>query len=103
MPRAMAHFLYKLIPPRPTFLGDMTQDEGAIMKEHFGYWERLIGERKVVAYGPVADPGGGYGLAVLEVDDEASATTIADNDPAITAKAGFGFELHPMPDATVRP
>jgi uncharacterized protein len=36
--RPMAHFLFKLIPPRPTFPGDMTEEEGAIMEDHFGYW-----------------------------------------------------------------
>jgi hypothetical protein len=34
----MSHFLYKLIPPRSTFPGDMTEAEGAIMQEHFAYW-----------------------------------------------------------------
>jgi uncharacterized protein YciI len=98
----MAHFLYKLIPPRPTFPGDMTDGEGAIMQEHFAYWERLIKARQAVAYGPVMDPEGSYGIAVIEVEDEAAATGIAENDPAITSNAGFRFELHPMPDAIVR-
>jgi uncharacterized protein len=38
----MPHFLYKLIPPRPTFPADLTEEEGAIMQEHFGYWAGLI-------------------------------------------------------------
>jgi uncharacterized protein len=98
----VAHFLYKLIPPRPTFPADMTEDEGAIMQEHFGYWAGLIEERQAVAYGPVMDPKGTHGIAVVEVDDEANARRIAENDPAITSDAGFGFEVHPMPDAIVR-
>lgn len=98
----MPHFLYKLIPPRPTFLADMTEKEGAVMQEHFGYWAGLIEERRAVAYGPVMDPSGTYGIAVVEVDDEGAAQSIADGDPAITASAGFGFEVHPMPDAIVR-
>jgi uncharacterized protein len=96
------HFLYRLIPPRPTFPADMTEDEGAVMQEHFGYWAGLIERRRAVAYGPVMDPEGTYGIAVLEVDDEAAAKEIAESDPAITSPAGFGFELHPMPDAIVR-
>jgi len=35
-------YLSKLIPPRPTFHGDMTEAEGAIMQEHFVYWSRVI-------------------------------------------------------------
>lgn len=103
MTAPVAHFLYKLTPPRLTFPSDMTEDEGAIMQEHFGYWERLIRERQAVAYGPVMDPEGTYGLAVVEVEDEATASSIAENDPAITSNAGFRFELHQMPDAIVRP
>ena len=99
----MAHFLYKLVPPRPTFPADMTEAEGAIMQEHFGYWGRLVGERQAVVYGPVMDPNGTYGIAVVEVEDEANAQRIAENDPAITSDAGFGFELHAMPDAIARP
>jgi uncharacterized protein len=98
----MVHFLYKLIPPRPTFPADMTEEEGAVMQEHFGYWSRVIGERQGVAYGPVMDPKGTYGIAVLEVEDDAAAARIAENDPAITSNAGFDFELHPMPDAITR-
>jgi hypothetical protein len=48
------------------------------------------------------DPQGTYGIAVVEVDDEAAARAIAEGDPAITSGAGFGFEVHPMPDAIVR-
>jgi uncharacterized protein len=99
----MAHFLYKLIPPRPTFPADMTEEEGTVMQEHFGYWAKMIEERRAVAYGPVMDPNSTYGIAVVEVDDEATARSIAEGDPAITANAGFGFEIHSMPGAIVRP
>jgi uncharacterized protein YciI len=97
------HFLYKLIPPRRAFPADMTEAEGAIMQEHFGYWAALIEERRAVAYGPVMDPKGTYGIAVVEVDDEEHARRVAENDPANRSDAGFGFEVHPMPDAIVRP
>ena len=99
----MNHFFFKLIPPRPTFPMDMTEVEGAIMQEHFGYWGNLIAERKVVAYGPVMDPKGTYGIAVVEVENEASAQNIATNDPAIRSNAGFSFEMYQMLDARVRP
>jgi hypothetical protein len=99
----MRHFLFKLIPPRPTFPLDMSEAEGAIMQEHFAYWSGLIAGRMAVAYGPVMDPGGTYGIAVIEIDDEAAAKALGTNDPAIKAQAGFSFELHAMPDAQVRP
>ena len=99
----MNHFLYKLIPPRPTFPSNMSKAEGAIMEAHFGYWAGLMAARKAVAYGPVMDPKGTYGLAVVEVHDEATARRIAADDPAIRSTAGFSFELHAMGDSMVRP
>jgi uncharacterized protein YciI len=99
----MNHFLYRLTPPRPTFPAGMTDAEGAIMQEHFAYWSSLVAERKVIAYGPVMDPKGAYGIAVLEAADESQARAIADGDPAARAGAGFAYELYAMPDAQVRP
>lgn len=73
------------------------------MQEHFAYWLGLMDERKVVVVGPVLDPKGTYGIAVLEVEDESIAQNIASSDPAITSQAGFRFEVHSMIDAKVRP
>jgi uncharacterized protein len=98
----MNYFLFKLLPPRPTFPNDLTDTEGAIMQEHFAYWSDLIRRRKAVAYGPVMDPQGPYGVAVVEVEDEATADRVAANDPAIKSRAGFRYEIHTMPDAQVR-
>jgi hypothetical protein len=98
----MSYFFYKLISPRATFPADMTEAEQAVMQQHFAYWARLIGERSVVAYGPVLDPAGTYGMAVLDVVDETMAQDIGKKDPAIVAGIGFRFDLYPMPDALVR-
>jgi uncharacterized protein YciI len=99
----MSHFFYKLIPPRPTFPQNMTEAEGKAMQEHFGYWRQLMAEGRVVAYGPVMDPNGTFGISILEVEEEATARAIAKNDPAVTSQCGFSFEVHPMPSAIVRP
>jgi uncharacterized protein YciI len=80
----------------------MTTAEGAIMQEHSGYWGRLIAERTVVVYGPVMDPAGTYGIAVIEVADREAAQKIASGDPVTISQAGFRFELHPMPDTMIR-
>ena len=98
----MNYFLYRLIPPRPSFARGMTEAEATIRQEHFAYWLGLLEQRKVVVVGPVLDPKGTYGMALLEVEDEALAENLAENDPAITSKAGFSFELHSMIDAKVR-
>jgi uncharacterized protein len=74
----MNYFLYRLIPPRPSFARDMTEAEATIMQEHFAYWLGLLEQRKVVVVGPVLDPKGTYGIALLEVEDEALAENLAE-------------------------
>lgn len=95
----MAHFFYKLLPPRTTFAHDMTAEEAAVMGQHVAYWKGLIdGGLKVFALGPVADPAGMFGVAVVEAADEAAARELARNDPAIRqAHFGFRHEIHHMP------
>jgi hypothetical protein len=82
---------------------DMTSAEAAIMQEHFAYWRGLLADTRAVVYGPVMDPSGPYGMAVLEVEDEDSARKVGINDPAIKSGAGFSFQVHAMPDTRVRP
>jgi len=56
----------------------MTEAEATIMQEHFAYWLGLLEQRKVVVVGPVLDPKGTYGMALLEVEDEAMAENLAE-------------------------
>ncbi len=97
----MVCFLYKLIPPRPTFLADMTPDEASIMQEHFAYWSGLIEAGNVIVYGPVADPAGAYGIAVVEAHDRADVQRVGEADPAVSRGLGT-FEIYDMPDAVVQ-
>ncbi len=95
------HYLYKLIPPRPTFAADMTDVEAAVMAEHATYWSAFVAEGRVVAFGPVLDPVGVWGLAIVEADDEAAVHEIGADDPAVTSKTA-AFEVYPMPSTDVR-
>ena len=79
------HFFYKLIAPRADFHLTMNEKEEAAMKTHMGYWAELFQNKKVIVYGPVFDPEGVYGMAVIEVDNEEEANAIKNNDPAVTA------------------
>jgi hypothetical protein len=92
----MRGFVYRLIAPRPTFADDMTPDERATLSDHAAYWGGLLNAGKAVAFGPVDDPAGSYGLGVLLVEDQAEAEAIRDADPAITAPHGLRVELAPM-------
>ena len=100
---ALARFLIRLLPPRPTFVQDMTDAERAIMTEHVAYWTGLRDQGVAIAFGPVIDPSGPWGLGLVEVEHlDAVAAVIAD-DPAIRANAGFRTEVLPMATAVVRP
>ena len=97
----MNYFLYRLNPPRPTFPRDMTPAERNLMQEHVAYWTRLMKEGRVVAFGPVADPKGSYGIGIIKLEQGEGANALGADDPVILAHAGFSFEIHPMPQLVV--
>ena len=96
------HFVYRLIPPRPTFAQDMSEAEQAIMGEHAGYWTNLFEEGRVVVFGVVLEQSGAWGLAVVEADGEAEVRALASDDPAVKTHL-CTFDVGVMPAATVRP
>jgi uncharacterized protein YciI len=87
------HFFVKLIPRRPTFPQDMTEDERAIMLQHRDYWTDLMRKKIVIVFGPVMDPVGVFGMGVIETEDETTVKSLLDNDPAIVLNR---YELYPM-------
>jgi uncharacterized protein YciI len=97
----MRHFLYKLIPPRPTFASDMSDTEAAVMGDHVAYWAGLVEEGVVVVFGPVGDPSGSWGMAVVEAETEEDVQRLGEQDPAITSGVA-AFEIYAMPDAVAR-
>ncbi len=76
------HYALYLNPPRPTFMQDMSNEERGIMQKHVGYWNDLMQKGKVLAFGPVLDPKGAYGLGIVEVENEEEVKTMIANDPA---------------------
>ena len=97
----VSRFLYKLIPPRPTFPADMSEEEAAIMGHHFAYWAGLEGRGLVVVLGPVLDPAGTWGLGIIEGNSEGEVRAIVGDDPAV--KSGMAtFEVLAMADPYVR-
>ena len=98
----MKYFFCKLTPPRPTFMVDMTDAERQLMGQHVAYWSVLAANGSAIVFGPVADPQGGYGVAVIEAPDEAAVRDLSTHDPVIKAKAGFSYVIHPMPQVVLR-
>jgi uncharacterized protein len=98
----MSYFVYRLIPPRPTFgPGDMTDAEAAVMAEHGAYWSQHVATGHAVVFGPVTDPDGNWGLGVVEADSEADVVTLRDADPAVSSGLATA-EILAMPVAVAR-
>jgi uncharacterized protein len=94
----MSHFLYKLIPPKPTFSQDMNEAEATIMGRHAAYWQDQIERGTAIVFGPVADPAGAWGLAVVDAASEEDVRSLGLGDPAVTSQLAR-FEVYAMPGA----
>jgi uncharacterized protein YndB with AHSA1/START domain len=100
-PRAPRFFFIRLIPPRPTFMQDMTADERAVMGRHGAYWRGQLDAGVAIVFGPVADPKGAWGLGVVRAADEAAVRAFEAQDPA-PRELGMHYEILPMARAVYR-
>ena len=87
------HYLLYLNPPRPTFAMDMSNEEREVMGRHVAYWTKFMEEGKVVAFGPVFDPAGAYGVGIVEVESDEQLQDFMANDPANGINS---YEYYPM-------
>lgn len=87
------HYFLKLNPPRASFTIDMTNEERDIMIQHVAYWQPYVQNGTVIVLGPVADPKGGYGIAVVAVQDEEDLIKLMAADPANGLNS---YEYYPM-------
>ena len=55
------------------------------MGRHAAYRQAFVDSGQMVVFGPVLDPTGSWGLAVIEVDDEDELRAFAAGDPAVTS------------------
>jgi uncharacterized protein YciI len=91
------YYLCRLIPPRASFATEMTPAEAKAMGEHVAYWTDLLSKGKVIAFGPVMDPQGPWGVGIVSVGDAAELHELQANDPAIKASIGLRYEAYEMP------
>lgn len=87
------YYALKLIAPRPTFAQDMSAEERGIMLQHVAYWRGLMDKGNVIAFGPVIDPNGVYGLGIIQAESEDQVKLFIENDPATKINR---YEFYPM-------
>ena len=95
------HFYFKLIPPRASFPGDITDSEKALMAQHAAYCQQQFEAGNLLVYGPVMAPLGAFGMGILEVAHEAEARRFGENDPSVLGGLNR-FEFFPMRVANAR-
>ena len=93
------YFFLKLNPPRASFMMDMTADERAIMLKHIAYWATYVQDGTVVILGPVLDPKGGFGVAIIRVDSDEQLQQLIANDPANGLNS---YEYYLMPQVSTK-
>jgi uncharacterized protein YciI len=75
----------ELMPPRPTFMEDMSDEERSVLGGHSAYWGRAIESGRAVLYGPVFSGAGGWGLGVFHATDMRDARAFIEADPAVSS------------------
>ncbi len=76
------YYALKLVPLRKDFAQTMDHEEKNIMFHHVVYWKEHMKKGNVIAFGPVLDPLGTYGLGIISVDSEIQVKEFIEQDPA---------------------
>lgn len=93
------YFFLKLNPPRSTFATDMSDEERSIMQQHAAYWSAFVNDGIAIVLGPVMDPKGVFGIAVVVVESEEQLNEIIAGDPANGLNK---YEIYPMAKAAYK-
>lgn len=97
----MKHYLCKYMAPRADFLATMSPDEQQWMQQHGAYLDALLEQGLIVAYGPVLDPAGAYGVSLFRIGDDQDIAALTSLDPLIVHGVCH-YEHHPMLHVKVR-
>ena len=71
----------------------MTDEERSIMFRHIEYWKPHIQSGTAIVIGLVGDPKGGFGVGVVQVENEEQLNNLITNDPANGLNS---YEIHPI-------
>lgn len=89
----MEQYLYFLHPTRENFVQTITEEEHAIIDEHFAYLQEMLAEGKLFIAGRTLTDSP-VGICIYSAESLDQAQQIAQNDPAVV-KGVFHAEVHP--------
>lgn len=75
------YFFVRTKTHRPDFSTTMTEQEREVMMNHIGYLSQYAAKGVAIAFGPVLDPKGVYGVGIYETDSVEQMQEILNNDP----------------------
>lgn len=97
----MAQWIYRIVPTRPEMVAAATDEESAIIAEHFGYLQALKSAGILILAGRTQVDEGTWGITIFEAPDEASARAVMQTDPAVSTGV-MSATLYPYAVAVAR-
>ena len=97
----MSQWIYRIEPTRPAMVAAATDEESAVIDEHFGYLQALKAAGILILAGRTQVDEGTFGITIFEAPDEESARAVMLTDPAVSTGV-MRAELYPYAVAVAR-
>jgi uncharacterized protein len=97
----MAQWIYRIVPTRPEMVAEPTDEELAVVAEHFDYLVALKKAGILILAGRTQENAATWGITIFEAPDEASARAVMQTDPAVAAGV-MDATLYPYAVAVAR-
>ena len=68
----MAQWIYRIVPTRPEMVAAATDEESAVIEEHFGYLQALKAAGILILAGRTQIDEGTFGITIFEAPDAVS-------------------------------
>ena len=96
----MEQFLCFLRPSREDFIRTATEEEGAIVGEHFAYLQELLAAGQLILAGRTQTDAP-VGISIFYAESLEQAQELVNNDPAVV-KGVFLADVHPYQVALIK-
>ena len=83
-------------PARDEFMTNPTEEEIAVMKDHFEYLKNLLAEGKLILAGPATNIKNPFGVLIFKSESREEAEQMMKNDPSVIASIQNIKEFEPF-------